>query len=619
MSTPTSGDAVVALDVGGTAMKGVVLDTTTHAREARRWETRREQGPEAVVAQVLGAVDELCALAPDARAVGLVVPGVVDEGTGVAVYSENIEWRDVPFRRLVAERTGLPVGFGHDVRAGGLAERELGAAAGCDDVLFVPIGTGISGAMFVDGRLVQHPYAGEIGHVHAGFDEPCACGAVGCLEAVASGAAISRRYAARAGDAVPAEEVLRRADHEDADAVAVWDDALTRSHACSPPTSRSSRHSASSSAAASRGPANGCSGRCAPGSATCSCGSRSPRWCPLCWRTRPARSGRDCWPAARWRARPPPTYPGKKGRKHVSENENSGPLGRLTSEEVASQPSCWKTALQQGREQPAGLPAPGEQVLVLGCGTSYYLGEAYAWLREAGGHGTTDALIASEVPPRLRPLRPGGGDQPLRHHQGGAAGAREGAARHARWTAIVGELGTPVAEAASDVVDLSYADEQSVVQTRFPTSLLTMLRAHLGESADVLSGLADQAAALMRCRRLTESAPRQFVVLGSGWAAALAQEAALKCRESAGMWAEAYATGEYRHGPISVAGPGTLVWAMTPLSDQLAAPSTRPAQPSTTAATTPRSSSSPSSCTPSAGRPRPAATPTCRSTCRARS
>ena len=56
------------------------------------------------------------------------------------------------------------------------------------------------------------------------------------------------------------------------------------------------------------------------------------------------------------------------------------------------------------------------------------------------------------------------------------------------------------------------------------------------------------------------------MVLGSGWAAALAQEAALKCRESAGMWAEAYATGEYRHGPISVAGPGTLVWALTPLA-----------------------------------------------------
>ena len=55
-------------------------------------------------------------------------------------------------------------------------------------------------------------------------------------------------------------------------------------------------------------------------------------------------------------------------------------------------------------------------------------------------------------------------------------------------------------------------------------------------------------------------------MLATGWAAALAQEAALKCRESAGMWAEAYASGEYQHGPISVAGPGTLVWALTPLT-----------------------------------------------------
>lgn len=251
----------------------------------------------------------------------------------------------------------------------------------------------------------------------------------------------------------------------------------------------------------------------------------------------------------------------------MSDNAKSGPLGRLTSEEVASQPSCWKTALQQGREQPAGLPATGERVLVLGCGTSYYLGASYAWLREAAGHGPTDAFIASEVPPRLRAYdrvvvvsRSGTTKEVLQALERVPAGTPV--------TAIVGELGTPVAEAASEVVDLSYADEHSVVQTRFPTSLLTLLRAHLGEPPDMLSGLADQAAAVI-AGPVTESGPRQLVVLGTGWAAALAQEAALKCRESAGMWAEAYATGEYRHGPISVAGPGTLVWAMTPLSDQL--------------------------------------------------
>jgi len=156
-----------------------------------------------------------------------VVPGVVDEKTGVAVYSENIEWHDIEFRRLLTERTGLPVGFGHDVRAGGLAERELGAAQGSDDVLFMPIGTGIAGAMFVGGRLVHNPYAGEIGHVYAGFPDPCACGARGCLEAVASGASIARRYQQFSGrTAQGARGVLELAKAGDPTAVAVWGDAL---------------------------------------------------------------------------------------------------------------------------------------------------------------------------------------------------------------------------------------------------------------------------------------------------------------------------------------------------------------------------------------------------------
>lgn len=251
----------------------------------------------------------------------------------------------------------------------------------------------------------------------------------------------------------------------------------------------------------------------------------------------------------------------------MAENLDTDGLGHITSEEVASQPACWKTALQQGLGGPAGLPDSGEQVLVLGCGTSYYLGEAYAWLREEAGQGITDAFIASELPTRLRSYdrvvvisRSGTTKEVLQAMDKVPAGTPI--------TAIVGEVGTPVAEAAGTVVDLSYADERSVVQTRFPTSLLTMLRAHLGEDPDRLAALADEAASII-AEPVREPAPRQLVVLGTGWAAALAQEAALKCRESAGMWAEAYATGEYRHGPISVAGSETLVWAMTPLGDQL--------------------------------------------------
>ncbi|MGA8117688.1 MAG: sugar isomerase [Actinocatenispora sp.] len=244
-------------------------------------------------------------------------------------------------------------------------------------------------------------------------------------------------------------------------------------------------------------------------------------------------------------------------------------LGRRTSAEIASQPACWRAALQHAARGPAGLPERGERVLVLGCGTSYYLAAAYAWLREQAGHGTTDALIASETPGRLRDY-----DRVVAISRSGTTTevltALAALPTTVPVTAVLGDLDTPIASAAAQIVDLSHADEQSVVQTRFPTTLLTLLRAQLDTPPEYLDQLAVRAEAAI-AEPVTRPAPRQLVVLATGWAAALAQEAALKCRESAGMWAEAYATGEYRHGPISVAGPDTLVWAMTPLGDTLRA------------------------------------------------
>jgi glucokinase len=228
MSTRRGAEAaVIALDVGGTEIKGLVLNSETEVRCALRWGTPRRHGPDAVVKATLDALEELLTMAEDSEAVGLVVPGLVDEVAGVALYSENIEWRDVPFRTLLEERSGLPVGFGHDVRSGGLAERVLGAARGVDDVLFMPIGTGISGAIYVGGHLVHNMYAGEIGHISVGAAEPCACGAVGCLEAVASGAAIARRYGRETGNRVEgSREVLDRLAAGDPVASALWDDAV---------------------------------------------------------------------------------------------------------------------------------------------------------------------------------------------------------------------------------------------------------------------------------------------------------------------------------------------------------------------------------------------------------
>lgn len=225
--------SVVALDVGGTTMKGAIVGPDGATCGLLRRPTPHDRGPDAVV-DAVGAT--LGVLLEDARrrglevaAAGVVVPGIVDEERGVAVFSANLGWRDLPLRTLLEARTGLPVGFGHDVRAGALAEATFGAARDVRDWLFVPVGAGIAGAVFVDGRLlVAGGHAGELGHLSVDpAGERCRCGGRGCVETVASGSALARRYAARTGRPVAgAAAVAARVREGDPDAVAVWDDAV---------------------------------------------------------------------------------------------------------------------------------------------------------------------------------------------------------------------------------------------------------------------------------------------------------------------------------------------------------------------------------------------------------
>lgn len=219
---------LLAVDVGGTEIKAALLDGgpgLTVLGRARRATPRGADGAgtaRAVVDAVSGLASELGPV----DAVGVVVPGVVHDGVGV--YSANLGWRDFPFADELGGALGLPVALGHDVGAGGLAEQRMGAARGYRDVVVMPIGTGIAGALIMDGELRDGGgYAGEIGHVDVGHGEPCGCGLTGCMEAVASSASIARRYARRTGRTVPgAAEVLAAATEGDADAAAVWDDAV---------------------------------------------------------------------------------------------------------------------------------------------------------------------------------------------------------------------------------------------------------------------------------------------------------------------------------------------------------------------------------------------------------
>lgn len=228
-------DCVVALDVGGTVVKGGLVGACGTFLHTERRPTGREGGPAAVTERIIGFADDLRRTARERGlapvAAGVVVPGIVDAATGTAVYSTNLGFRDLPLRDLVAERLGLPVAFDHDVRAGGLAESRLGAAKGCDNFLFLPLGTGVAGAFVLDGK----PYAGaqgragEIGHivVRPG-GAPCGCGARGCLETVISGPAVARMYAeAVPGSHATAAEVAARVAAGDPVAARVWNEAVS--------------------------------------------------------------------------------------------------------------------------------------------------------------------------------------------------------------------------------------------------------------------------------------------------------------------------------------------------------------------------------------------------------
>lgn len=195
---------------------------------------------------------------------------------------------------------------------------------------------------------------------------------------------------------------------------------------------------------------------------------------------------------------------------------------------------------------------------MIGCGTSFYVAQAAAALRESAGLGETDAVVASEFGATraydrvVAISRSGTTTEVVR--------ALQALPPETPSVAITAVAETPVADASSAPVVLDFADEESVVQTRFATTTLAMLRAHLGERLD--DAIAEAEVAVAAAFPVDPAAFERFVFLGHGWTVGLANEAALKMRETALAWSEAYPAMEFRHGPISVAAPGSLVWLL---------------------------------------------------------
>jgi fructoselysine-6-P-deglycase FrlB-like protein len=189
---------------------------------------------------------------------------------------------------------------------------------------------------------------------------------------------------------------------------------------------------------------------------------------------------------------------------------------------------------------------------------------AYAALREGAGEGETDAFAGSELPVGRAY------DRVIAISRSGATSEIISALQALKGTTstlLTAVSGSPAVEFADDAIVLDFADEESVVQTRYATSVLALLRASLGE---VLTDAVEDAETALSVPIEDLIAADQITFLGTGWTVGLAHEAALKCREAAQLWTESYPAMDYRHGPIAIAEPGRIVWVLGDVPEGLA-------------------------------------------------
>jgi fructoselysine-6-P-deglycase FrlB-like protein len=244
--------------------------------------------------------------------------------------------------------------------------------------------------------------------------------------------------------------------------------------------------------------------------------------------------------------------------------------GAHLAAEVATQPDDWLAAAGSVDQHRTALPQDGERVAVVGCGTSLFMARCYAALRERSGAGITDAWAASEARldrdyDRVLAITRSGTTTEVLDLLGSVRG-------RVPTSVILADPATPAGPLSDHVIALPTVDEQSVVQTRFATTALALLRASLGED---LCAAAAQARAVLDLpvddALGTLPDVEQLTFVGRGWTVGLAEEAALKLRESAQFWAESYPAMEYRHGPISIATTGRATWAIGEVPEGLAA------------------------------------------------
>ena len=218
---------VVAVDVGGTEIKSALVDSDFNVIATIIAPTPKADITGAETVKAIAAIVAQFSTQHPVDAVGLAVPGALDEPAGTSRWSGNLQWKDLPIRDLLHAAIKIPVAFGHDVRTAAVAEMRNGTAKGARNAIFIPVGTGIAAAFIIDGEIRSaEGYAGEIGHINVNGKYPCVCGKTGCLEAASSTLAISKAFEAQSGKSgTTTEEIYQFVVAGDPVATNVWNDA----------------------------------------------------------------------------------------------------------------------------------------------------------------------------------------------------------------------------------------------------------------------------------------------------------------------------------------------------------------------------------------------------------
>jgi len=197
---------IIGVELGVDFVAVVLTDFTGNIIWRRLVNVDPSIAQEKIISQMLALTDEAIEVCKKKDlyplGLGLSMPGTVDLGKGVLVFAPNLQWRNVPFRKIFSEHTGLNIYVENDANAAAIAEHLFGTAQRSDDFIFVVVSIGIGGGLFLNGNLYRgkEGYAGEIGHtpiVAEPYQNPCHCGNLGCWETYANQSSLIQRVQKR--------------------------------------------------------------------------------------------------------------------------------------------------------------------------------------------------------------------------------------------------------------------------------------------------------------------------------------------------------------------------------------------------------------------------------------